>query len=47
MKISILTTTYKRPFLLKRLAESVIPLINKLDGQLDWRIIIDDDTDDN
>ena len=42
MSVTILTTTYKRPFLLKRLGETIVPLINKLKGKLDWKIIIDD-----
>lgn len=42
MKITILTTSYKRPLLLDKLSDSIIPLINKHNGQLEWKIIIDD-----
>ena len=45
MILTILTTTYKRPLLLKRLADSIIPLINKFNGKLKWSVIIDDITD--
>ena len=42
MTVTILTTSYKRPALLKRLSDVIIPLINKLDGVLKWKIIIDE-----
>jgi glycosyltransferase involved in cell wall biosynthesis len=45
MILTILTTTYKRPLLLKKLADSIIPLINKFNGKLKWAVIIDDITD--
>lgn len=44
MNVTILTTSYKRPVLLKRLSDVIIPLINKLDGVLKWKIIVDDNT---
>ena len=42
MNVTILTTTYKRPELLKRLGKVIIPIINKFKGNLRWQIIIDD-----
>ena len=45
MSVTILTTSYKRPKLLKRLADVIVPLINKLNGKLKWKIIIDEITD--
>lgn len=44
MILTILTTSYKRPKLLKRLSDVVIPLVNKLNGKLRWKIIIDENT---
>lgn len=44
MSVTVLTTSYKRPLLLKRLADVVVPLINKLNGKLKWRIAIDEIT---
>ena len=44
MILTILTTSYKRPKLLKRLSDVVIPLINKLNAKLRWKIIIDENT---
>lgn len=42
MIVTIITTTFKRPILLKRLGNSIIPLLNMLDGKLKWRVIIDE-----
>ena len=44
MNVTILTTSYKRPVLLKRLSDVIIPLINKFEGVLKWKIIVDDNT---
>jgi hypothetical protein len=45
MSVTILTTSYKRPMLLERLGEVIVPLINKLDGELKWKITVDDTVD--
>lgn len=45
MSVTILTTSYNRPILLERLSEVVLPLVNKLDGELKWKIIIDEFND--
>lgn len=45
MSVTILTTSFKRPLLLKRLADVVVPLVNKLNGKLKWRIAVDEITD--
>jgi glycosyltransferase involved in cell wall biosynthesis len=42
MSTTILTTTYRRPFLLKRLGDVIIPLLNKFDGNLKWEIVADE-----
>jgi len=44
MITTILTTSYRRPILLKRLADVIVPLINKQNGKLKWRIVIDEIT---
>ena len=44
MSITIFTSTYKRPLLLKRLGDSIIPLLNKFDGKLIWKIVVDEYT---
>lgn len=46
MSLTILTTSYKRPKLLKRLSDVIVPLVNKLNGNLKWKIIIDEINDD-
>ena len=45
MSLTILTTTFKRPELLKRLGDVIVPLVNKLNGKLKWKIIVDEITD--
>ncbi len=42
MSVTILTTSYNRPVLLERLTEVILPLVNKLDGELKWKIIVDE-----
>ena len=44
MIVTILTTSFKRPKLLKRLGDVIVPLVNKLNGKLKWKIIIDENT---
>ena len=44
MSVTILTTSYKRPTLLKRLSYVIIPLVNKLNGNLKWKIVVDEYT---
>ena len=44
MSVTILTTSFKRPKLLKRLGDVIVPLVNKLNGKLKWKIIIDENT---
>ena len=46
MSLTILTTSYKRPKLLKRLGDVIVPLVNKLNGNLKWKIIVDEINDD-
>ncbi|WP_415303500.1 hypothetical protein [Candidatus Pelagibacter sp. Uisw_090] len=41
MKTIIITSSYKRPELLQRLGDIIIPLINKTDRTLKWRVVID------
>ena len=41
MKITIITSSYKRPELLERLGGVIIPLMNKTGNILRWRVIID------
>lgn len=44
MKITIITSSYKRPELLQRLGDTIIPLINrfnKTNTKLKWRVAID------
>ena len=42
MSVTILTTSYNRPVLLERLTDVILPLVKTLEGELKWKIIVDE-----